>query len=613
MYAAVIPAVKLPRDAAAFFDYAIPEDLRKMIRRGSWVRVPWRGKNLDGVVAAVRDAADIPAAKVKLLASSVGDLPEEWIAAVQWVAERTFVSMSTALHAFLPISPKRGVFSIAATTSIAPRRATSHRREVIRVPTPDSRDTLTIESARRAMGAGASTLIVVPHVGELSLAVRLRREFGDGSVVELHGGLSAGKLRAAWLRILAGPSIVIGTRPAVMAPSMAIGAIVILESDSPDLRQYDQNPRYDAREIARIRGDACGADVIFASHAPRIEEHALVREHGWVYREPEITEARTTITSAGPGNIDPISSVADAAESALQNGKKVLIFHNRRGSAGAVVCGDCRTVLRCPICGIALAVHGEQALHCHRCGTRSALPLHCPHCGGSELRRVGFGTEAISKLLTERFPESSILRMDADARETTHDAMLAADILIGTQTLIHDLGERWSPPIGLVVASSVDDLLMRPGFRVREAAWGMVRKLKDLAAADGAPLLLRTADPDNPKIAALLAPSSQMIDAELSDRRAAGYPPFADLYGIHVFGADERAAIARAEQVKRDLMAAASATRIVGPLRPSSPFVHGRWKAMLAVFIRNMTPKFAAALRKLPDDVIIDPNPDTLN
>jgi primosomal protein N' (replication factor Y) len=610
MYAAVIPAIKLPRDAEPAFDYAIPEDLADIIRRGSWVKVPWRGRTVDAVVATVQDGTTIAHEKTKPCGNFVGQLPEEWLAAVERVAETTVVSTGTALHAFLPPSPKRAPFVIAAPADPRERPVARASHRLVRIATRHERDTLAIETASAALAEGRSAIIIVPHASDLALADLLRTRFGD-TVLDFHGGLAPAAVRRAWQQALAAPVVIVGTRLAAMAPARDLGAILVLESDSGDLRQYDQNPRYDARDIARFRAERVGASLTYAGHAIRIEEHAAARQEAWSVIEADTAPDVVTV-SAGPGDDDPLAAVASAAEDALQQGKKVLIFHNRRGSAGAVLCADCGTVLRCDRCGLAFALHGTDGLQCHRCGTKATLPAACAKCGGTRLRKIGFGTETITDRIAVRFPEARLLRVDSDAREPDPTAVAAADVLIGTQALLHDLLERYDVPLGVIIASSADDLLARPGFRSRESAWATVRKLKDLAAEHGATLFLRTVDPANAKLAALHWDSTALADAELSEREAAGYPPFSSLYGIHAFGATEQEALRRAGEIKAALASASPEARVIGPLRPSSPYVRGRWKSTVAAFVRLPSSAFIAALRNLPDEVIIDTNPESL-
>ncbi len=86
-----------------------------------------------------------------------------------------------------------------------------------------------------------------------------------------------------------------------------------------------------------------------------------------------------------PAHLLPFSpQTLDAIGSTIAAGGNVLVYHNRRGSASALVCSDCGTTLRCPRCDATLTLHEKPIwrLLCHHCGYTQVDTPSCRACGG---------------------------------------------------------------------------------------------------------------------------------------------------------------------------------------------------------------------------------------
>lgn len=614
MFVQVAPIVKMPR-TAGLFDFAVPAAFRNKIGRGSLVIVPWRNRATPALVFGLAETSAVPAGKLKEITAvpEIPPLPEDFIRALEWISEKDCVSPATAAAAFVPSFPRRKPpMQAAASASDGPASAESSIR-IVRYVSPRQKFAETADIAASCVAAKRACLVIVPHSEDVTVTVEaLAALRPDVPFSPYHGELRPKELRETWLRLLSGePTVVVGTRLASMAPVPRLGAIVIHESDSPDLKQYDQNPRYDCREIARIRSrNTC--NLVIMSHGPRVEEYAAASEA--LTTDPEVDEAVTFVDISGRNSPDqPLAPASlHAIETALQSQKKVLIFHNRQGTATALVCGDCRRVFRCRYCEVALRVHGEK-LQCPRCSAPSAsIPAACPDCGSARLLHVGKGAAGLETWLHQQFAGVSIARIDATARQLPR----RADILIGTQTLLHAFAEQYpAEEIAAVIATSVDDLLSHPGFRTGEDAWRTVRVLRDIAAVSGAELLLQCLDPAHPKIKRLVAGYREFMAAELAERTAAGYPPKGVMLALLAFGASEAEAKRAAQQVRdraEQARAGMGKLDISGPLRPETPFRHGSWRYAVIIKTPTITPELDRFLRNLPEGCVIDRNPERI-
>lgn len=620
MIAKVYPAIKLPRQATAF-DYLIEGDLP--IGRGSLVFVPWRRRTVLGVVAGLAEESEVSRAKLKPISglATTERLSPDWIDTLEWCAERYLTAVGTAARCFLPTPPKRyqppEPTEAHTLSEDQLNLGTGSQGRIKLYASAEDRRLAMTEAVERTLKQGLSAIVLAPHRDDIKDAAAFLQERVGDRLVEIHGALAAGRLWRNWAACQAGQAqVAVGSRLAAMAPLKRLGLIVILEADSPDHKQYDQNPRYDARSLARRRAAGAGAELLVMTQSPRVEE-CLALKQGFRLEKGAWQPAPVVladVSATGPDWTGPISPVAlGRLSEALQKGQNALIFHNRQGTAGALICADCRAAIRCPGCGLAMSYHRNQ-LHCHRCGRESASPLGCPECQSVRLRPLGWGTAAIAKHLKDQLPGVPVLRFD---KETGRPDSLPSggSLVIGSRLLVHDLAERHDGRFGAVLATSAEDLLRHPGFRVLEEAWGLIMKLRYLAGANDTELVLQTLTVEDPRVRALSRDVEPFLENELAERQSAGYPPVGRLVIVVSRGFTEAQASQAAWRSHRLLepavREAGPATVLSRPFRPAKPVAHGQWRQAIAIRTPRLTDRLAQALRQLPEEFIIEPDPET--
>ena len=283
-----------------------------------------------------------------------------------------------------------------------------------------------------------------------------------------------------------------------------------------------------------------------------------------------------------------------AIRNAVDAGGQVLVFRNRRGYAPVLLCHDCGWNAQCPRCdvsagGSAMTVHGGgRRLQCHHCGLRRSVPPACPDCAGLALQPQGAGTERIEETLAGRFPEVPVLRIDRGStrRRDALESLLATlgdapGILVGTQLLAkgHDL-----PNLTLVAVVGIDEGLFSADFRASEKLAQLLVQVAGRAgrAARRGEVLLQTHHPEHPLLRTLVHGGYHAFaEAELVQREAAGFPPFAHLALL-------RAEAKHAEPTAAFLQAAAAgfadagvSVDVHGPLPAPMPRRAGYQRAQL--------------------------------
>ncbi|MEG2283592.1 MAG: primosomal protein N', partial [Bacilli bacterium] len=131
-----------------------------------------------------------------------------------------------------------------------------------------------MEIIEQQLKQGKTSIVLVP---EISLTPQIIRRFKgrfQDTIAVLHSRLSAGEKYDEWRKIVKGEvKIVIGARSAIFAPLKNIGVIIIDEEQTTSYYQ-DNNPRYNAIDVAFYRGKTHHCPVILGSATPTLESYA---------------------------------------------------------------------------------------------------------------------------------------------------------------------------------------------------------------------------------------------------------------------------------------------------------------------------------------------------
>jgi primosomal protein N' (replication factor Y) len=482
-----------------------------------------------------------------------------------------------------------------------------------------------LEAVRATLAAGAGAIVLVPEISLTPQALaRFQARLGD-VVAVMHSGMSDGARHDEWLRLRSGQArVCVGPRSAVFAPLTRIGLIVVDEEHEGSYK-HEGDPRYDARTVAQHRAHEHGAVLVVGSATPRPESVFTLprlrlrgRIDGLPLPPVEILDMR--------GQHHPLHPETRMALADIRRSRgKAVVLLNRRGWSNFLSCRSCGRVWMCPNCDVALVLHRSgNAVACHHCGHRKAIPSRCPECASVALARHGAGTERIERELAaalgqEGFP---VLRLDADAsglqqraRTLERFAAAPAGVLVGTQMVAkgHDF-----PDVGLGVVLDADQTLRFPDFRAEERTFALITQLAGRAgrSAAGGRVLVQTTAPEARSIRfAIRHDSEGFVRDELARRETLSYPPFASL--VRVICSAESATDAHGVAGElRDLIAPAAGA-VLGPAplfrlrgRARTQLVikaHERAPAIDAVGTAVDTIARSAARRSVSVSVDVDP------
>ena len=404
-------------------------------------------------------------------------------------------------------------------------------------------------------------ILLVP---EISLTPQFMSDFTSwfgNDVALLHSALTSGERYDEWKRIKRGQArIVIGTRSAVFAP-VANLKLIIIDEEQEDSYLSETTPRYQTLEVARFRCIQHHASLLLGSATPDIRSRYLSQKGSYnLFRinsrynsrplpEVHIIDMRNELRKGKIANIS--KELIAAIQQRFERKEQSILFLNRRGTNKLVSCTGCGYVYRCPHCSVSMTWHANQnRLICHYCGFSRKLDRACPSCG-SKLSFIGAGTQMIEKELRELFPESAVLRVDADSTSSVgaHRELfkrfteLQIPIMVGTQMIAKGLNFENVTLVGIL---SADQSLYSNDYRAGERSFSLFTQVIGRCGRGAKPgeAYIQTYTPDN---AIIRFAAEQDYEAfyknELEMRRIQNAPPFSDWISFSAAGQDEKQVI----------------------------------------------------------------------
>jgi len=458
--------------------------------------------------------------------------------------------------------------------------------------------------------AGKTAIVLVPEIALISQTERrFRARFGE-KIAVIHSMLSKGERLDQWRKLALGKvSIVIGARSAIFSPLENIGVIIVDEEHDTSYKQ-ERGLRYNARDLAVVRGRMHNCPVILGSATPSVQSYHNVRTHKFVqlFLEkrvnqnplPEISLVDLKKYKDFRGSERIITpELAVQIRACLEKGNQALIFLNRRGFATFPACKDCGKSLHCKFCDVTMTFHKGQNLYkCHLCGHTLPATVICPECKSSKINNFGFGTEKIETMLKTMFPDARLARMDQDTTAKKGSVLKllksirnrTVDIIVGTQMLAkgHDF-----PSITLVGVICADLSLSLPDFRAGERTFQLLAQVAGRAGRGREPgrVIMQTYNPEHFTIEASKRQDYiEFFNHEAPFRKALMYPPFTRMIQLKISGKDEKKVAIHAELVAgllhRLLGGSPEAEKTVEILGPIEAAIHRissrfRWQILI--------------------------------
>jgi len=671
------------------FDYMIPAQWTGQIIPGIRVKVPFGKRNVLGTVIEIKENTGSSEHDLKSIIELVGSsavLSPALMQLANWMATYYLAPLDLVLRTLTPavvqkrnsIRAKKAVLdpeleeASASLVPTEPLPLTSQQKEAVDKilatrltdqPKPillfgitgSGKTEVYLQAMDRVLQDGKGAILLVPEIALTPQTVdRLRARFSKrvqdsvqgvvrvekgGLLAVLHSGLSEGERFREWQRIRSGEArLVVGARSAVFAPVKELGLIIVDEEHEHTYKQ-EESPRYQARDVAVMRGHFEKSVVVLGSATPSLEsfQNGLSGKYE-ICRMPERVDTRKLPKIAVVDMRQEIlrqkglcifsQSLKSAIQLRLERGEQTILYLNRRGYASSMICKKCGYVAMCPECSVSLSYHrSEQKLKCHFCGLHQEAPTKCPQpdCRDPSIRYSGLGTEKLEEAVRKFFPHANVARMDSDTMTRRNDyertllrfKMGKTDILLGTQMIAKGLDFPRVTLVGIIYA---DVGLHLPDFRSGERTFQQITQVAGRAGRGdiSGEVVVQTFTPTH---SAIRFGRQQDFEGffkdEIQFRKTLHYPPFNHLTKIECSSKQSSKAEFTAEQILKSLQTRiGSSLRALGPAPAPFQKLRGQFRFQLLLRdgrkkeIKEALQKILAEMPRKGDvKVIIDVDP----
>lgn len=497
-----------------------------------------------------------------------------------------------------------------------------------------------VELMREAVKRGQQAILLVPEISLTPVfAARLRERFGERIAI-LHSNLSPSERYDQWWRARRGlVDVAIGPRSALFTPFPRLGLIVVDEEGDGAYKQ-EENPRYNARDLAVVRASLSKIPVVLGSATPSLEsrenaargKYQLLRLTTRVESRP-LPEVEVIDLRKEKGEKEDRGLVIFSARlrqelmQTFSTGHQAILLMNRRGYAPFLLCRECENDFRCRDCSVTLTVHRRAGLLiCHYCGLRVRIPEKCPLCNGEVLQPIGFGTEKVHERFRMYFPEVAVDVLDRDSTRKRGELVRILDrfgrgetqALIGTQMI--SKGHHF-PNVTLTGVITADAILGYPDFRSGEKTFTLLTQVAGRAGRGEMPgeVMVQSAFPGHYAIQHAVGHDYEaFFKAEMEFRTIFHYPPVTSMIALLIRGEKLDVVERAAEEVGRKIgndAAGLPDIRIQGPAAAPLARIKGVYRYQILLrgpnrsLLRQLVMRHVIPFKRTGVEITVDVDP----
>lgn len=655
----IIPITKIPLSRNQSFCYIHNEKLPP----GTLVSIPLFKRKVEGIVVNSRcDFSRLGNIKLKNIEKILENdfLTEEQLQLAEFISEYYISPLGIVMKGFVPKRVKirnyacrqdkypaknskhsvKKIFltepQIQAVDKISANRQPPIAKYLLFGPAASGKTEVYIHSILkiRKNNREAQFLILVPEQTLTPQALeRYSAYFESEETVLLTSNITKSQYYSNWKKIKSGQAkIIIGTRMAVFAPFRKLGLVVIDEEQDMSYKQWDMNPRYDARTVAKELANLHRCPIVLGSATPRVESHYKAVNKKQKYQLillPRLNLGSFSETSLQlvdmrherwKGNLTTISKKLESEIAyALRNKQQVILFINRQGMSSFSVCAKCKTVLKCPFCDRALIYDRKKIYRCPHCSYKTSELPECPNCHNWEFKNVGLGTQKVEQEAIYIFPEARIARLDSQVAKNNkmYEKIYRefsegkTDILVGTQMVT----KGWDlPEVSLIGIIDMDNMLSIPDFFASERAFQYVAQVSGRVNRPGARfpgmVIIQTFQPENRAIKEIASLEYPLFyKKEIEERKSLRLPPWGHIIKLIFQDYSLKRAEAEIDNIYQELKNN-PLIQVSEPQDAYVPKIRGRYRKQLTIKFRDKRPKkLVKILKSLSQGWIIDIDP----
>lgn len=405
-----------------------------------------------------------------------------------------------------------------------------------------------ISIIKSAFNEGKGSIFLVPEISLTPQMIdRFKEEFKENIAI-LHSKLTQSERAKEWYDIYSGrKKVVLGVRSAIFAPVQNLGYIFLDEEHETTYKQ-DNNPRYNAKQVAIKRVELEGAKLVLGSATPSTESFYFAQKGIFKlielknrYNNAFLPEVEI-VDMKGEESLYFSKRLLDEIRKTLLKGEQVLLLLNRKGYSTYIQCKDCGHVEECSHCSIKYSYYASQGvLKCNYCGRVKRYTGQCSKCGSKNLIHSGKGVERVEEEIKKYF-DVRVIRVDSEMSKDReffekmyYDFLdKKYDIMVGTQLISKGLH---FPDVTLVGVVNADTILNFPDFRAGEKTYQLVTQVAGRAGRGDkrGRVIVQTYQSEHPVFKRVKTNDYEgFYKEEIYNRELLEYPPFSKTINIGI-------------------------------------------------------------------------------
>jgi primosomal protein N' (replication factor Y) len=447
-----------------------------------------------------------------------------------------------------------------------------------------------ISIIKEAFKEGKGSIFLVPEISLTPQMIdRFKGEFKENIAI-LHSKLTSSERAKEWYSIYTGrKKIVLGVRSAIFAPVENLGYIFLDEEHETTYKQ-DNNPRYNAKQVALKRAELEGVKLVLGSATPSVESYYFAQKGLF-----KLIELKKRYNEAVLPDIEIVDmkkeediyfskKLLDEIRKTLLKGEQVLLLLNRKGYSTYIQCKDCGHVEECDHCSIKYSYYASQGiLKCNYCGKIKRYTGHCSKCGSKNIIHSGKGVERVEEEIKKYF-DVGVIRVDSEISKDRdffekmyYDFLNKKyDIMVGTQLISKGLH---FPNVTLVGVVNADTILNFPDFRAGEKTFQLVTQVAGRAGRGEkkGKVIVQTYQDEHSVFERVKNSDYEgFYDEEIKNREILTYPPFSKTINIGISSKYEEYVESFAKEFCKDIKY--DGVEIYGPMRSMVYKVKDRYR-----------------------------------
>jgi len=617
--AKIIPIKRLPRNFSSF-DYTVAENIEDSLKVGQLVEIPFRSKNIFGVVFSIEKNDNEKLKELKTIINETPIFTKKQLEMYIILAEIYLVSPTIFLKmALLPLQKRK--LGKMELKNIAKIESKEINNSYFFYQSKQEHKKLFKEIT-------ANTLIIVPEVRHIEELKKMLPKKQQEKVATWYSEMSDKEKFETWLNIKnEEKTIVIGTRNSIFLPFNNLTKIILDYEHDENLKSWDSTPKFHTKDILKFLQKLYSCEILFASFSPSFEKYYEITKskldyQGELNKEkllfPENKKNLPSLVNLSNNNFIQNKSVfsLDLEDQIKNTEKDIFIYINKRGFATTTICHNCGYIARDPESNMPLIYEkSTNQLYSPYSKYSQKFNPFCPKCKSELLKNYGYGTELIEqevyKILNTKNTHK-VLKLDKDSVQELKPQN-KPKIIIGTNAAFKAI--NWEET-ELIIFLDIDRQLAIPEYLSLENVWHTIQEV-EYYRQNSSQFYIQTANPEH-TVFKSLGEKDRIYRTDLNNRKNLALFPYQYIVKYYCGTDTSLKSKEITEQTVRNINQALTKLEksaiVLGPYEMQPKYFRRQywWGFALKISDKNPLSVIRQLNQYIPGNFKIDPNPISL-